>query len=117
MTHKGLVRKHVKGHYGEWYLVLLMSGKWAAVWWCFLDMEDEFLAIVSEDQDWFDHQITFVMPDVFAAKTEALENIVAGCEKGLSECPAMDDFYGPSLEKARRALRKSVRAETVQLPL
>ena len=72
-------------------------------------MEDEFLAIVSEDLNWFDHQITFAMPNVFATKTEALENIVAACAEGLSDHPANDDFFVLSLEKAKRALRKATR--------
>lgn len=42
---KKILKKHVKGEYGEWRLVELASGRWSAVWYAFLheDTEDAFI--------------------------------------------------------------------------
>ena len=114
MTHKGLIREHVKGHYGQWYLVRLLSGKWAAVWWASINIEDLFRAIVTEDKTWFDNQIVFASIPSYSAKTEALRYIEAECKDEQKEHPSMAAEIGSTLEKVRRALRKETREEKLR---
>lgn len=95
--------------YGQWYLVKLTSGRWSAVWYCFLDadLEDAFTAIVNEDQEWFDGQITFGRPVAYEKESDALEAIITSIVEEQRDYPSMAKHFEKDLVKARNALRKS----------
>jgi hypothetical protein len=110
MPHKGLIREHVKGRYCQWYLVRLLSGKWASVWYASVDIDDLFRAIVMEDKNWFDNQIGFAPTPSYSSKKEALEYIEARCDEAQKKHPSLAEF-GRAVENVRRALRKATREE------
>jgi hypothetical protein len=106
---KTILKKHIKGVYGQWHLVQLLSGKWSPVWWAALDIEDLFLAIVMEDENWFSHQITFAPPSVHATKAEALREIIHATEKEMEEHPSMRPYFELNLKRAQMALIRAVK--------
>lgn len=99
-----MLRKYIKGNYGQWCLVQLLSGKWSVVWWAALDIEDLFLAVVMEDENWFSRQITFSPPSVHATKAEALREIIDATEREMELNPSMRQHFEINLKRARVAL-------------
>jgi len=75
-------------------------------------MQDAFIAIVSEDQSWFDNQITYAAPPRYETKAEALQEIVNSIAKEAAEHPAMADHFELDLKKARLALLRTKRRDT-----
>lgn len=106
---KKLQKRHVKGVYGQWRLVELATGKWSALWCAFLDpdLEDAFLAILEEDQSWFDSQNTYARPESCATNREALEKIILGIEGQMRNSPSKEEYFRQELKKARLALLRA----------
>ncbi len=109
MTHKSLVRAHVKSHFGLYYLVQLASGQWSAVWHLFVEAEDgplqdAFKAIVESDEAWFKSQCGYSCSPAYETKRDALLCIRKYCLDDRD--PADDHYFKPIVVRVERAIRK-----------
>jgi predicted GIY-YIG superfamily endonuclease len=96
-TFKSFFDNQIKGEYGPWYLVLLLSGRWAVIWGANFEDKERCEAIVTEE-----------MFDIngwpcFATKTDALIQII----RELEECDEPPDMVVSCLKRARIALGKT----------
>lgn len=103
--------KQIKGTFGQWLLVQLASEKWSPVWHAAFGIDDLFLAILLEDEEWFSKQRTFAPPSVCATKTEALREIISGIERGMKLNPTMSSYFELELKRAKMALVRAIRQD------
>lgn len=97
MSYSAMLKKHVKGRYGNWLLVQLPSGSWTGVWAAVLDVEEMCEAVVTGSPR-FDGDGLAVS---HLGRSDALRVIVAGIER---EARHDAETMKPFLQKARMAL-------------
>lgn len=101
MSYSAILKKHVKGHYGNWVLVQLPSGSWTGVWGAVLNVEEMCEAVVTGSPR-FDGDGLAVS---HALRGDALQMIVAGIEREIRNAFGHDaETMKPFLKKARLAL-------------
>lgn len=107
--------RSIRGKFGEYYLVCLLSGRWSAVWHAFKETE-AFQAILREDQGWFDNQIAYGRPDVYDTRAQALQEIISSLRDAANtRNDGLKDYYVLEIKKAQRALDIALRAEVAAI--
>lgn len=109
---RALLKKHVKGSYGQWLLVHLPSGRWARVWHACLDLPEMCESILAE-VDWFYDEVRFHGPNPsFVTRGEALQWLIRGIEEQMrneQRIGGSAEMFEAGLKKARMAaLRNKV---------
>lgn len=98
--------RSIRGEFGQYYLVCLLSGRWSAVWHAFKGTE-AFQAILREDQNWFDNQNGYARPVVFDTRADALQEIIRNLrEAAKTRDDALKDYYELEIKKAQQVLDK-----------
>lgn len=101
MSYSAILKKHVKGHYGNWLLVQLSSDSWTGVWASVLGVEEMCEAVVTGSPR-FDGDGLAVS---HASRGNALQMIVAGIERETRNNRGHDEeTMKPFLKQARLAL-------------
>lgn len=103
-TYRGVLVKQIRGNYGQWTLVHLISGRWAAVWAACFDLENMCEMILTEDPEWFNEEPLFeghAANPSYATREEALKKIIEEIEDSTLQSPLMADVFEPDLKRAR----------------
>lgn len=119
-THTAQLKKCIKAAYGPWLLVQLPSGRWAGVWYHFIDdMEREAKAIM-EEVNWFytklEDRSWYHRSPSFAKRSDALDRIRMDLEETYEEDERSYGHYLPILKTVRIALRRSQTKEAKTEP-
>jgi hypothetical protein len=106
MSYSSILKKHVKGRYGNWLLVQLPSGSWKGVWGAVLSVEEMCEAVVT-GLPRFDGDGLAVS---YSRQSDALQMIVAciEIETRNNQRGHEVETLKPFLKKARLALLKLV---------
>lgn len=101
MSYSAILKKHIKGRYGNWLLVQLPSGSWTGVWHAVIGIEEMCEAVVTGSPR-FDGDGLAVS---HASRGNALQMIVAGIERETRNNRGHDEeTMKPFLKQARLAL-------------
>lgn len=95
------LRRHIKARYGNWLLVHLPSGQWAAAWAAVLN--DEGMCASVLDGTWFHAE-----NPTFPTRSEALQRVVEGIEREMGNTRDIHahETFKPFLQSARVALAR-----------
>lgn len=119
-TYTSQLKSCVKAKYGPWLLVQLRSGRWAGVWYHFIDdMEREAKAIM-EEVNWFYTKLEergwYHRSPSFTNRSDALDHILEGLESEYQTDEQNYRHYLPILKTVRIALRRSQTKEAKAKP-
>lgn len=111
-TYSLQLKQRVKAKYGPWLLVQLPSGRWAAVWYHFIDDMDREAKVILEEVNWFYAKLEERggnrRSPSFAKRSDALDRIRMDLEAThLEEGKFYDSYYLPILKTVRSAMRRS----------
>jgi len=99
MSYSKVLKKHIKGRYGNWLLVQLPSGNWTGVWGAVIGIEELCEAVVTGSPR-FDGDSLAVN---YSRRNDALQRIITGIEREIIH----DGKHGHTAEVMEPFLRKA----------